>query len=181
MTDNGKPKVLVTGRGFEVTDAIRAFVTDRLKKLGRYVDDIIEIHAFLTVEKYRHEAEVNVHTRRSDLGSTMVSSDMYTSLTGVFNKLETQAKKLKEKRKERKRMDSGKRETVVEPLREAGAKGRVIRVNNFNLKPMSIEDAALKMTADKGEFLVFRSTVSDQIAVVYKRKDGNIGLIEPEL
>lgn len=174
-------KVLLTGRGFDITPAIRSFVNERTEKLSKYLDDILEVHAFLTVEKYRHEAEVNVHTRRHKLASTFVGADMYNSLTAAFNKLETQAKKLKEKRKERKRAEAGKRVTVVEPALPALSDGRVVRVDSYNLKPMSIEDAALKVGADKREFLVFRSTATDRIAVVYKRKDGNIGLIEPEL
>lgn len=174
-------KVQLTGRGFDVTPAIRNFVDEHVEKLAKYLDDIIEIHGFLTVEKYRHEAEVNVHTRRHKFASTNVSNDMYSSLTAVFNKLESQAKKLKDKRKERKREGAGKRVSVIEPAVPTNAKGRVVRVNNVSLRPMSIEDAALKMAADRSEFLVFRSAGTDRIAVIYKRKDGNLGLIEPEL
>ncbi len=174
-------KVLFTGRGFEVTPSIKSFVSERVEKIGKYLDDIIEVHAFLTVEKYRHRAEVNVHTRRSKLASTTVSADMYSSLTAVFNKLDTQAKRLKEKRSAGKRKGVEKRVTVDESANEAVPVGRVVRVNNFDLKPMSIEDAALKMGSDKSDFIVFRSTTTDRIAVVYRRKDGNVGLIEPEI
>ncbi|MEW6368120.1 MAG: ribosome-associated translation inhibitor RaiA [Acidobacteriota bacterium] len=173
-------KVLLTGRGFDITPAIKSFVNERIEKLGKFLDEIIEVHCILTVEKYRHQAEVSVHTRRRKLSSTALSGDMYSSLQSVFNKLETQAKKLKEKRKERKRKDSEKRVTQVEPTPAGELSGRIVRVDNFNLRPMSAEDAVLRMTTDKSDFFVFRSITTDSVAVVYRRKDGNVGLIEPE-
>lgn len=175
-------KVLFTGRGFEITESIKSSIDERVQKLRKYLDDIIDVHAYLTVEKYRHHAEVTVQTRRHKLTSTAVSADMYASVMSVFSKIEIQAKKLKEKRKIGKRLDAGKRVSVIEPTlpAEPTDRKRVVRVNNFNLKPMSVEDAVLRMDMDKSEFLVFRSTITSGVAVVYRRKDGNIGLIEPE-
>lgn len=176
-------KVLFTGRGFEIKESIKRTIQERVEKLRKYLDDIIEVHAFLTVEKYRHRAEVTVQTRRHKLASTAVSADMYLSVTSVFAKLEIQARKVKEKRKDGKRLAAGKRVSVIEPTlpAEPSDTKRIIRVNNFNLKPMSVEDAVMRMDMDKIEFLLFRSTITSGVAVVYRRKDGNIGLIEPEI
>jgi len=178
-------KVLFTGRGFEITPSIKNCVNDRLQKLSKYLDEIIEAHAFLIIEKYRHKAEINVHTRRHKLAATVVSGDMYDSVTAVFGKLETQAKKLKEKRSSvRKRNGVDKRATVVEataPVETTPTRERIIRMTGYDLKPMSVEDAALRIGTNKSDFLVFRNTLTNSIAVVYKRKDGHIGLIEPEL
>lgn len=86
-------KVNFTGRHVEVTDALRTFAEERINKMTTYLDDIIDVHVTLAVEKHRHQAEVAIKTRRSDFLASAETDDMYASLTQALDKLETQAHK----------------------------------------------------------------------------------------
>jgi len=91
-------KVDFTGRHVEVTDALRSFSQERLDKMATYLDDIIDVHVTLSVEKHRHHAEVSLKTRNSDFLASAETDDMYASLAQAFEKLETQAHKYAGKR-----------------------------------------------------------------------------------
>lgn len=86
-------KVIFTGRHVEVSDALKTFAQERLDKMTPYLDDIIDIHVTLGVEKHRHQAEVSIKTRRSDFLASAETDDMYASLSQALDKLETQAHK----------------------------------------------------------------------------------------
>lgn len=86
-------KVIFTGRHVEVSDALKVFAQERLDKMTPYLDDIIDIHVTLGVEKHRHQAEVSIKTRRSDFLASAETDDMYASLSQALDKLETQAHK----------------------------------------------------------------------------------------
>jgi putative sigma-54 modulation protein len=86
-------KVIFTGRHVEVSDALKGFAQERLEKMATYLDDIIDIHVILGVEKHRHQAEVSVKTRRSDFLASAETDDMYASLSQALDKLEAQAHK----------------------------------------------------------------------------------------
>ena len=91
-------KVIFTGRHVEVSDALKAFAQERLDKMSPYLDDIIDVHITLSVEKHRHLAEVSVKTRGGDFLASMETDDMYASLSQALDKLETQVHKLTGKR-----------------------------------------------------------------------------------
>lgn len=91
-------KVIFTGRHVEVSDALKDFAQERLDKMTVYLDDIIDIHVVLGVEKHRHQAEVSVKTRRSEFLASAETDDMYASLSQALDKLETQAHKHSGKR-----------------------------------------------------------------------------------
>ena len=91
-------KVNFTGRHVDVSDALRAFAQERLDKMTVYLDDIIDIHVTLGVEKHRHQAEVSIKTKRNDFLASAETDDMYASLTQALDKLETQAHKQTGKR-----------------------------------------------------------------------------------
>lgn len=86
-------KLIFTGRHVEVSDALKAFATERLSKMTSYLDDIIDVHCVLSVEKHRHSAEVSVKTKSSDFIASAETDDMYASLSQALDKLETQAHK----------------------------------------------------------------------------------------
>ncbi len=86
-------KVIFTGRHVEVSDALKGFAQERLEKMTPYLDDIIDIHVILGVEKHRHQAEVSVKTRSSDFLASAETDDMYASLSQALDKLEAQAHK----------------------------------------------------------------------------------------
>jgi putative sigma-54 modulation protein len=91
-------KVIFTGRHVEVSDSLRSFAEDRLAKMATYLDDIIDIHVILGVEKHRHQAEITLKTRRSEFVACAETDDMYLSLSQALDKLEAQAHKQAGKR-----------------------------------------------------------------------------------
>nr|WP_320131225.1 ribosome-associated translation inhibitor RaiA [uncultured Holophaga sp.] len=101
-------KVNFTGRHVEVTDALRAFSQERLDKMSTYLDDIIDVHVVLSVEKHRHQAEVALKTRTSDFLASAETDDMYASLAQAMDKLETQAHKQAGKRQASVKTGTGK-------------------------------------------------------------------------
>jgi putative sigma-54 modulation protein len=185
-------RIHFTGRHVEVTPALEAFARERIEKLARFVPALLEAHVVLSVEKYRHRAEVSVHSRRSDLLGVQESGDMYTSLSQVFEKLERQARKDKEKLSARNRRGAAPagEAAAAAPLRPvrrrapAGARRaarpspRVVPTPPDELKPMSVEDAVLAMQDSGDGFLVFRNARSQRVNVVYRRGDGRFGVIE---
>lgn len=91
-------KVIFTGRHVEVSDALKTFATERLDKMSAYLEDIIDVHVILGVEKHRHQAEITLKTRHSDFFASAETDDMYQSLTQALDKLETQSHKQTGKR-----------------------------------------------------------------------------------
>ncbi len=172
----------ITGRQIEVTEALKQAAGDRLSRLEKYLDGDAEAHVILAVEKRRHRAEIVIRDRRATLSAAGETKDMYSTLNLVGDRLERQAKKHREKLKiERKRAGkkaSPRRLPGVAPASQEGP--RVIQVESVPVKPMSVEEALLQVRDTEREFLVFRNSVSRRIAVLYRRKDGNFGLIEPE-
>jgi|SRR5579884_1241485 len=180
-------KVDITGRHIDITEPIRKFTTDRLERFRGLADDVIEAHMILTVEKHqRHIAEINIKTRHDFHHGTEVSTDMYTSIAAVLDKIEKQILKSKGRvmaRKRRNHADGGvvPATSVVEVEEVLGERlPRIIRTHEVAAKPMSVDDAAIAIGDSDSEFLVFRNSDNDHLNVVYKRKDGNIGWIEPE-
>ena len=179
----------ITGRHIEVTEPIRKFATDRLERLRGVIDELLEVHFILTVEKHqRHLAELNIKTRRDFYHGEEVSTDMYTSIAAVVDKVEKQILKDKEKNVTRKRHNNNHKggdvittTSVIEVEEVLGERlPRIIRNNEVAAKPMSVDDAAVHIGGSDREFLVFRNADTERLNVVYKRKDGNIGWIEPE-
>ncbi len=174
----------ITGRHIEITEPLRKFATDRLERLRGIIDEILEVHFILTVEKHqRHIAEVNIKTRRDFYHGAEVSTDMYTSVAAVLDKVEKQILRDKERKVARKRRNNGiiTATSIVEVEEVLGQRlPRIIRTHEVAAKPMSVDDAALEVGDSGREFLVFRNAETERLNVVYKRKDGNIGWIEPE-
>jgi ribosome hibernation promoting factor len=174
-------KIHFTGRQIEVSPALRKVAEERLAKLDKFLNHLMEAHVILVVEKRRHRAEVVVHGRHVTLSAAGETADMYSTLSLVADRLERQAKKHRDKIKVEKKRDgarsSPRRIARLSPLQEAP---RVVRVDSSPLKPMSLEEALLQLTGSEKEFLVFRHASSRRVSVLYRRKDGNYGLIEPE-
>ena len=179
-------KIDIKGRHIDVTEPIRKFATDRLEKLRGVGDEIMEAHFILTVEKHqRHIAEINIKTRHDFHHCQEVSTDMYTSIAAVLDKIEKQILKSKGRSMARKRRSADgsvvRTTSVVEVEEVLGERlPRIIRTHEIAAKPMSVDDAAIAISDSEHDFLVFRNSDNDHLNVVYKRKDGNIGWIEPE-
>jgi len=171
-----------TGRHVEVTPTIRAHVEDHFSKVDHIFNDSTALaHVIIEVEKNRHTGEILLHWREHTLTATDTNADMYQALTRAIAKIEKQALKLKKKIIERKQ--SAKPISAITPtdgqVEAAGRPARIIAARRYSVKPMTAEEAALRLSGETDQFLVFRDADTDRIGVLYKRKDGNFGLIEP--
>lgn len=175
----------LTGRHVEITPDLRKQVEKKLAKLDRLLKEgIISVQAVLTQEKYRHKSEVTVHARGDRMLHGLGDTNAWdTSISDAIEKITQQLQKVKGKWQERKRRATSAR-VLPAPEAEAPAaepkRRRVRRVPRYPVKPMTVEEAALSVDSGDDAFLVFRNASTDSINVVYRRKDGQIGLIEPE-
>jgi len=176
----------LTGRNVEITPALRKQVEKKLAKLDRLLQDgIVSTQVVLRLEKYRHLADFTVHTRGDHILSSLGASTAWeTSINDAVEKLTQQLQKVKGKWQQRKRRATSPRVLPVPaeappPAPEPKTR-RVRRVPRYPVKPMTVEEAALTVDSGDDAFLVFRNATTDSINVVYRRKDGHLGLIEPE-
>lgn len=171
-----------TGRHIEVTPALRTHVENHFKKLDHlFGTNNAKAHVIIEVEKGRHRSEIIVKWREQVLTANSIVSDMYKSLTKTIEKIEKQASKLKNKvidKKQRAKKISAiaaKNEEVV----PESDKPRIINSSRYAIKPMTDEEAIIRLNSEENQFLVFRDADTERISVIYKRKDGNYGLIQP--
>ena len=174
----------ITGRHVDITPDIRELIDKRLVRLGRLLNDsAISAQVILTKEKYRHRTEIVVHARGDrTLRGRGEGTGWPAALRQSSEKIEQQAQKVKGKWAERKRKGAGARTEDVPANGDvnAGPAARIVRARRYPVKPMSVEDAALQVNADRESFVVFRNADTDAISILYRRKDGNLGLIEPD-
>jgi putative sigma-54 modulation protein len=176
----------ITGRQVAVTPALRQLITERLARLERKLNDAaLSAMVIVTKEKYRHKVEMAVHTRGDHvLSGTAEASSWILAVRQTAEKIEQQAQKLKGRWNSRKRQAARvvrNRKVTPQPDETAGAPDgpRVIRASRYPVKPMSIDDAAMRFEDGDEAFLVFRNADDDSVAILYRRKDGNLGLIQP--
>lgn len=173
--------VKVRGKQIEVTNALRQHVEKRIGKLEKYFDKLEEAQVTLSVEKDRHRVEVTIPVDGIILRGEEESGDMYSSVDMVIDKLEKQIRKHKTRLAKKIRSNS---------LRELAAQGddgveeeeepKILRTKRFTIKPMPVDEAIMQMNLLGHNFFVFSNAETEQVNVVYRRKDGNYGLIEPE-
>ena len=172
-----------TGRHMDVTPAIRTHVEDHFRKIEHIFNDTTaRAHVIIEVEKNRQIGEVLVHWRDHTLTARDTNADMYQALTRAIGKIEKQALKLKKKIIDRKQGARPVSAVAPEPdgsLEASPRPARIIAALRYNVKPMTAEEAALQLSSETDQFLVFRDADTNRIGVLYKRNDGNFGLIEP--
>lgn len=171
-----------TGRHVEVTPAIRSHVEEHFKRLAHIFNgNHAHAHIILAVEKNRQTGEVIVHWRDHMLTAKDTNADMYMALSRAVAKIEKQALKFKNKIIDRKH--SAPKTSVAaakgDGLQATPPPVRIVAARRYRVKPMTAEEAALELAARADHFLVFRDADTDRVGVLYKRQDGNFGLIEP--
>jgi putative sigma-54 modulation protein len=173
-----------TGRHTEVTPALKELAEKKLAKLAKVLHNITNVHVILAVDKHRHIAEVTIHSSHLDLAAVEESGDLQTSLSTVMEKVARQAQKHVGKLRERKRRGPSRAVAAVWSgvvgSRDGDGGARVVRSRRFVAKPMTMDEAVLEVNSTEEGFLVFRDASTEKLNVLYKRKDGNLGLIEPE-
>ena len=178
-------RVDITGRHVEVTPALRQLITKRLATLERVLNDAaVSALIIVTKEKYRHRVEMVLHARGDHTLSGLGEGNSWPlAIRAASQKIEQQAKKLKGKWDSRKRQAAKvvRNRKVANDQEPAAPSGqRIVRAKRYPVKPMSVDDAALRLDRGDDTFVVFRNAEDDAITILYRRKDGNIGLIEPE-
>ena len=170
----------VTFKNLDPSDTLKSYVTDKLNRFDRLLDNPAEANVVLSVEKFRHIAEINIAGDRLTINGKEETVDMYSAIDNVMDKLEKQIKKSKQKIRERRSGSKAKNFAMED---EAAAVDdeteRQVRVKNIEYKPMDVEEAVLQMDLMTDNFLVFTNARSDKVNVLYRRKDGHYGLIQP--
>ena len=172
-----------TGRHVEVTPALRSHVEDHFQKIEHiFNDSTARAHVIIDVEKNRQIGEILVHWREHTLTAKDTNADMYQALTRAIAKIEKQALKLKKKiidGKQRAKPTSSVAPPPDGDIVASPRPPRIIAARRYNVKPMTAEEAALRLSGEDNHFLVFRDADTNRVGILYKRSDGNYGLIEP--
>lgn len=180
-------RYIITGKNIEVTKALQEKVTAKLSKLEKFFSPESEARVTLSVEKLSQIVEVTIPTRGRLLRAEVESLDMYSAIDEIVDVLERQLHKYKNKLKDKARRDIVSKEDFIpnilfdsleDPKEESNI--NIEKVKRFDLKPMDAEEAVLEMELIGHSFFVFRNGETDEVNVVYKRKNGTYGLIEPE-
>lgn len=174
----------ITGRNVEITDGLKKAVEEKLHKLEKYFTEDTEAKITLSVQKESHKIEVTIPTKQGLIRAEEVSGDMYVSIDKVESIIERQIKKFKNKLVDRKQSSVSFSDFFIkEDYSDSDEEDeiKIVKTKRFSIKPMDPEEACLQMELLGHDFYVFRDAVSDEICVVYKRKDGKYGIIEPEV
>jgi len=184
-------KIEYLARNYTIDDQVRSYAADKLKKLSKFLEEPVEARVTLETEKRQFVAEIQVSHRHGALVAREAAAKMLDAVNLAVDKVETQAersrKKHKDKRRRAQRQETNGHHWPVDVIaRESVAPGsgtqpRIIEKTRLEIKPMSLEEAALELEGSNLEFIVFRDMDTERVSVLYKRRDNNYGLIAPEL
>ncbi|NPV42761.1 MAG: ribosome-associated translation inhibitor RaiA [Firmicutes bacterium] len=172
-------RIIASGKNMEITQALKDYVEKRIGKVEKYFDNDIEAQVTMSVEKDRHIVEVTIPLNGMILRAEEETGDMYTSIDLVIEKLERQIHKYKT-RINRKLRKTAFLNTGIENSGKEEDEPKIVKTKRFAVKPMPVEEAILQMNLLGHDFFVFSNAETEEVNVLYRRKDGNYGLIEPE-
>ena len=173
-------KITISGKNIDVTEGLKAAVNEKLGKLEKYFTPDTNVIVTLSVEKERQKIEVTIPVKGNIIRSEQVSNDMYVSIDLVEEVIERQLRKYKTKIIGKHKDGGNLRKEFIEKENEGEEEDQIIRTKKFGMKPMYPEDACVQMELLGHTFFVFRNAETDEVNVVYKRKNNTYGLIEPE-
>lgn len=173
-------QIVVRGKNIKVTDALRKYVEKRLTKLDKYFNNFGEAQVTLSVERENHRIEVTIPVNGMILRGEEATHDMYAAVDMVVEKLEKQVERYKKRFNRRARNSGAAQVETAEEKGEASEENSVVRVKRFPMKPMNIDEAIMQINLLGHSFFVFTNAETEAVNVLYRRKDGNFGLIEPE-
>jgi len=176
----------VTFKNIDPSDHLRSYVSEKLNRLDKYLYNPAEASVVLAVEKFRHIAEIKIMGDRLKINGKEETGDMYSAIDMVLDKIEKQIKKSKQKIRKHRTNTNSKSKTMASHQDIALARDREdesgqgrIRIENIEYKPMHIEEAVMQIELVKNNFFVFTNASTDKVNVLYRRKDGDLGLIQP--
>lgn len=181
--------VVVQGKNIDVTPSLREYAEEKVGRITRYFEAVQDAQVVLSVQRRDNigkaqVVEVTVWGDGIVLRGVDASEDMYASIDGVFEKLRKQIEKFRSKLIEKRRMDESRKKDLAAASAEAALRAtpdapRIVRTKRFSMKPMTPEEAAMQIELLGHDFFVFRNSQSLEINVLYRRANGDYGLIEP--
>lgn len=172
--------LVISGKNIDITEGLRSAVEEKIGKLERYFTDSTEVHVTLSTEKNRQKIEVTVPMKGSIIRAEETSTDMYVSIDLVEEVIERQLRKYKNKLIDKEQNAAQLNKAFLDEDAYEEEEIQIIRSKKFAMKPMDPEEACVQMELLGHNFFVFRNSETDEVNVVYKRKDNTYGLIEPE-
>ncbi|MDR2514860.1 MAG: ribosome-associated translation inhibitor RaiA [Christensenellaceae bacterium] len=174
-------RIDIQGRSIAISEAIDSYVNKKVGKLSRLFDDDVAAQVRLRIDHHRQICEITIPLRGVILRAEEVQDDMYAAIDGVITKLERQIRKHRTKLAKRFRhgLEHSGEELYDSPFEES-APGSVVRAKHFSLEPMSAEAAIEQMELLGHSFFMFLDEGSKRVQTVYKRADGNYGLLIPD-
>jgi len=178
-------QIATTFRHLEPSEALKSYAEEKLERIKKYIDEPVAAQVFMTVEKIRHCAEVTLTAKGITIKASEETNDMYAAIDAVVDKIERQLRRYKERIKDHKPAPEALERQVRKSIVEAESIEQrqppvVIKTKTFSIKPMSVEEAVMQMDLLHKDFLVYTDATTNTINVIYRRKDGNYGLIEPD-
>ena len=182
-------KVIISGRHMKLSDDMRAYAEEKMHKAETYFDRIIEGHMILYAEKHRRIVEVTLSAKRAKFHAQAETEDLYASIDGAMEKVDKQIRRHKEKLEDRKHHREEAASDIDEDLDEGldedldsdlEPEWEIIKVDKFATKMFTPQEAVMQIELSGEDFLMFSNSQTNQINVVYRRKDGNYGWIEPD-
>lgn len=171
--------VMLRGKNIDLTPALRGYVEKKVGRIERFIDQPVEAQVNLYVERGRHIVEVTANVNGLLIRGEEATNDMYASIDLVANKLEKQVQRYRSKFRSQRQKEAAEPDSAVEAAPEAD--GRLIKTKRFPVKPLPVEEAIIQMNLLSHDFFVFTNAESEQVNVLYRRKDGNYGLLVPEV
>jgi len=170
----------VTFKNLKPSDDLKNYIGSKLDRFDRYLDNPAEANVVFSIEKFRHIAEVTIIGDRLNINGREEQEDMYSAIDNVLDKLEKQIKKNKGKQKKRRNKNQDKMDMSVLPSDIPEFDNEpIVEIENIEYKPMSEEEAIEQMKIIDNVFLVFTNAKTDRVNVLYRKNDGNLGLIQP--
>lgn len=171
-------QIFLTGRNLDVTETLRRYAEEKVGRLRKYLEKITSAHIVLSVQKYRQIAEVTLRVRELTIRGEESTTDLYSSIDLVVEKLERQLQRYKGKILNQTGRSGKSRGRAASRKEDEGSP--VVKTKRFAIKPMSLDEAILQMDLLGHSFYVFRNAQTDEINVLYRRHEDSYGLIEPE-
>jgi putative sigma-54 modulation protein len=174
-------QINITFRHVESSPSLRSYAEEKISRVRKYLEEPIDAHIVLKVEKFRRIAEVTIEANGMRVNGSEETEDMYSAIDALADNMEDQVRKLKEKQQRRKAVGS---KSLGNPTDEDGftvadkGEPRVIKTDQVPAKPMDLDEAVMQLGMSKLEFLVFTNRNSNRVNVLYRRKDGHFGLVE---
>ncbi len=175
----------VTFISLEPSETLKEYAFEKLDRFDKYLDNPAKANVVLTVEKFRHIAEINISADGFVVNAHEETSDMYSAIDMALDKIDKQIKKNKERFKQRRSIAARAKTFPYEdtgggsPEGLEGEQPQIMKIRSIEYKPMDVDEAIMQMQLIKDSFLVFTNSQTQQVNVLYRLKGGNFGLIEP--